>query len=919
MTEAIVGREAELETAEQFLDRIPAGRSALFIEGTPGIGKTTLWRETVRRAGARGYRVLTTRPAEAEAKLSYSGLADLIGDLEPALFEHLPTPQRDAIDVALARVSGEADRRTLFAGFISLLAALAWTRPVVLAIDDLQWLDAPSMAALEFAIRRLAGSPIGVVVAVRLADQVRPRSFEQALENSVTNHLRLGPLSIGALHHLIMARLGRSLARPTLVRIEQTSGGNPFFALEIARRLLETAEPAAGQPLPVPNDLEDVVRSRIRRLPSATRKALLSVASLAQPTVGLVDRAALSAAEAADLVRVSDDGRVSFLHPLYASAVYGAATSDGRRAEHRRLADLVPDPEERARHLALAANGPDERVAAALSTAAAKAAARGATDAAAELGGLALELTPEPAADDRTRRRIAMGAWLLASGDADRAGKELDLAVALAPSAELRCDALLALTEARWDQDRRAAVKAAERAIAEAANPQQLGSAHALIAWAWGDLDLERAVEHGRAALRVLDRKVDPLLYASASSRLIWQELLLGLGADQEAYDRAIALAARRRTQERPSSMPAWLAMILASWMGARDDLAGARAHWEVLIQQAGESGGENELSHRMAMRAQVDLWRGDWPAAGRAADQAVEIADLTNGPMTLNHALFVRAFVDVHRGDLERGREACHAVLYLAEAERDPWFECAASSVLGFAELSAGDYLAAATAFARAEQAADAMSLREPVRFRFQGDQVEAIVALGDLEQAQRRVERLEDRGRVFPRPWTLAVGARCRGLVQAARGDLAAAMASLDRSLVHHAQLEMPFELARTLLVKGEVHRRRREKRLARESIEAARDIFESLGAPRWIGRANGELARVTARRTPTELTPTEREVAQLAASGSTNRQIAGALFMSPKTVEKRLASVYVKLGIRTRAELGGQMAEREVPAKT
>jgi DNA-binding CsgD family transcriptional regulator len=911
MVEAVIGRETELEAVERFLDGVPAGMSGFVLEGTPGSGKSTLWREAGRRAEARGYRVLSTRPAEAEAKLSFSGLADLLRGVEQPAFEHLPQPQREAVEIALARASGDAERGALFAGVVALLSMLAVALPLVVAVDDIQWMDVSSAAAVVFALRRLTSSRIGFLGTIRTGDEARPRSFIRALGENPLERLRVGPLSLGALHHLIKARLGRSLARLTLVRIERASGGNPFFALEIARQVLETGEPAPGEPLPVPDDLDDVIRARISRLPSETRAALLTVASLTQPTVQLVNAAAVAAAEDAALVRITSTGHVFFVHPLYASAVYRAASSDRRRSEHERLAALVEDPEERARHLALAADGPDNRVAEALSEAAAVAAARGAPDAAAELGRLAIELSPATDGMDRSRRQIALGEWLLAAGDSYRARDVLESALKSLDRGRVRCDALLVLTAVLWEDNKRAALETAEAALTEAVDRDQVGSAHHAIAFASGDIDLARAARHAEAALQFADPEADPLTYVDSVLEVAWRNLLLGLGTDENAYQRALDIQARSQTARLSSAPPLW--------MTAHDDFDGATSYWEVMLRLARERGDESEISYVVAMLAQSDLWRGSWPAATREADLAVELAELADAPSRLAHALFARALVDAHRGDVERSRQACSEVLAIAQTRADPWFECAGASAQGFAELTGGDPAGADAAFSRAERAAEAMGMREPVRFRFQGDHVEAVVALGDVERAEWLVEQIEARAQIFPRPWTLAVGARCQGLVQAARAELDPALASLDQALAHHARLKMPFELARTLLVKGEVHRRRREKRLAGAAIAEALAIFDRLGAIQWAARARGEMARVQARRAPLELTATEDEVAVLAASGRTNREIASALFMSPKTVEKRLASVYSKLGIHTRAELGGLMADRRPNLKS
>jgi DNA-binding CsgD family transcriptional regulator len=203
---------------------------------------------------------------------------------------------------------------------------------------------------------------------------------------------------------------------------------------------------------------------------------------------------------------------------------------------------------------------------------------------------------------------------------------------------------------------------------------------------------------------------------------------------------------------------------------------------------------------------------------------------------------------------------------------------------------------------------------MREPVRYRFHGDHVEAVLALGDIERAETLVGRLEERARALPRPWLLAVSTRCRGLVLAARGDPRGGPRLARGRLAHHEKLDFPYELARTLLAQAHAYRRHKKKRLAREAAQRALALFEECGATLWAERTRAELARLRFRASPTDLTETEHRVAELAAAGRTNREIAAELYVSPKTVETRLASVYRKLDMRSRAQLGARLAELE-----
>ena len=207
---------------------------------------------------------------------------------------------------------------------------------------------------------------------------------------------------------------------------------------------------------------------------------------------------------------------------------------------------------------------------------------------------------------------------------------------------------------------------------------------------------------------------------------------------------------------------------------------------------------------------------------------------------------------------------------------------------------------------------------MHEPALFRFHGDAIEAKVALGHRDQAHALLDELERLGAVLERTWVLALAGRCRGMLSAARGDLDGSYRALGAALELHDRLGEPFERARTLLVLGSVQRRDRKKGVARQSLERALETFEGLGATLWVSRTRAELARVGGRAPAAGLTPTEERIAQLIASGRTYREAADALFISPKTVQWNLSKIYRKLGIRSRAELAGRLAQRSATGR-
>jgi predicted ATPase len=397
----LVGREEEFEALVDLLDTPESLPRAAVLAGEAGIGKTTLWLAATETAARCGYGVLTSRPSEAEARYSFAGLADLLGGVLAEVLPQLPGPRRRALESALALSDTEGadvDERVLAFTFLGALRVLAAERPLLLAVDDVQWLDAPSLALLRFALPRLEREPIATVASVRGNP---PPWLRQAAREERLLVLELRGLSIGALRELLRARLEVVLARPVLRRISETSGGNPFFALELTRALQRRGGMLApGEQLPLPADLDQLLQERLDGLSASALAVARVVASLAEPTVPLVEATAGATAEdgLADALESRilelDGERLRFTHPLLGSAITSRSPPAQRRALHAGLAILVPDAEERARHLALSASGPDPAVAAALDEAARRARSRGAPAAAAELAEQALRLTP---------------------------------------------------------------------------------------------------------------------------------------------------------------------------------------------------------------------------------------------------------------------------------------------------------------------------------------------------------------------------------------------------------------------------------------------------------------------------------------------------------------------------------------------
>ena len=422
MTLEIVGRETDLAAVCTFVEQDEGGPTALVLEGEPGIGKSTLWLAGVEHARARGIRVLAARPSEAERSLAHAGLGDLFEDVLEDVLPTLAPPRRHALEVALLLDEARedpVDHRALAVAVRGALVALSEREPVVIAVDDVQWLDPSSEGALAFALRRLEERNVRVLLARRLVDEAKPSGLESALP---PERVQVGPLSVGAVHRLLSERLGRSFPRQTLLRIHERSAGNPFFALEIARALEGDVDPL--QPLPVPQTLDGLVRVRLTGLPPATRDALGFVSALGTASERLLAQAgvaegSLDPALAKHVVE-RENGAIRFTHPLLSSALY-YDLGDQRLSVHARIAEVVDDPVVRARHLALSRDEPDADIAATLDEAAILAAERGASAVAAELAEQALRLTPEAEDGAHGRRALAAARAHQAAGEWTRA------------------------------------------------------------------------------------------------------------------------------------------------------------------------------------------------------------------------------------------------------------------------------------------------------------------------------------------------------------------------------------------------------------------------------------------------------------------------------------------------------------------
>jgi DNA-binding CsgD family transcriptional regulator/DNA polymerase III delta prime subunit len=920
----IVGRNTELETLKAWLhDQSPNGQrrdaaeTVLVIEGEPGIGKTTLWAKGVDDARVDGWDVLVCRPRHSDSGLPNVGLTDLLRTVPEEAFASLPLPQRRPLEVAtLRRDAGEGDLepRAVGTGLTALLTHLANRVPLLLAVDDAQWLDPASARALAFALHRQDQAVVRLLAAVRI-ETGAPRqpavvaSIESTLGRERLRHLPLGPLSLAALHQVILEALRKAFTRPVLMRIHQSAGGNPFYALEIAREIQRVGPLPPGRPLPIPKDHRDLALLRLGRLPRATRDVLAQIAAMSRPSTEDIDLEALAPAERAGIVRVQPGGRVDFTHPLYGSALYSSLPEATRRKLHRELAGREARLEERARHLALAASGPDEASAEVLDRASEAAGARGAAEMAVELKELALRLTPVTDQAAVARRELELASRRFFAGDSSGARQELERSLASLPAGEDRARVLLELASVMWNlQAAGEAMAMISQALDEAVAPSLRAQIHSRVSWITEDVD--QGLEHAEAALALTDEQQDPVLYSFILHNVARLKLYSGRGADHEAVERGMRLQ-REAAAWDVSTVPAF-------WARDFDDFDTAIRRFEEFIRVCREQGDEASVCGMLAHIAVIESMTGHTKRAHELVAEALDLAHQTEQEAWIGVALCAKGQVCAFAGELDEARSAAVEVLRRLEDHPDEAIGSLAAMVLGLVAFSRGDHAEADRQFS-AIQAVDASHhLREPPN-RFHADHAEAVISLGDLDRAEALVSTLEARAKALPRPWVLAASARSRGLLRSARGDQDGALLSMQAAMNHHERLDMPFERARTLLAMGQVHRRRNERRAARTAFEDSIAIFERLGVAPWVERARSEIARVPVRRASADLTPSEERIARLAATGLTNREVADRAFVSAKTVEANLARVYDKLGVHSRAELGRVMNERERAVKT
>jgi len=902
----LVGREDERTQLDSLIARARGGEStALILYGEAGIGKTRLLEHAA--ATAADFKALRARPLEAESELAFAGLSDL---LRPVLhlLGRIPDPQEAALSGALALgppVPG--DRFAVAAATLSLLAEAAEESPVLVIVDDAHWLDTPSREALLFAGRRLGSE--GVLLLLGMRDR-------EWISAAGLGTLELHGLSAADAVALV-DRTGTPVDATVRTRIVAETRGNPLAILEAVATLTDAellGKAPITRPLAVGVSLKQAFAQQLDRLPRDTRDALLIAAASDTGSAREIARAlaqaglsryALEPAERNGVITLGGE-RIEFRHPLVRSAAYHLHDPAERRAAHRALAAaLGTGADERAAwHLAAASAGPDEEVAALLETSAASAFARSAYAAAARAFQAAAFLSPGD--EDRVRRTMGAGRALWLAGERERAAalleSVLDLAAEPAARADLQGLRGLAMLLASPVSETHAML------VAEADRVEPHDGTRASALRAIAALTYYMAGDHADAdeiARRAL-AKAGPGARPTAAMVLA----LVTAGGGQ--VDEALALL---------EPMLEWLEAIdplgelwfvlsaTAQSLGWIEQWAHARKMFDRIIGAARTAGAPAVLAFPLALFSEFELRCGKIAAAYAAATESVQLAAETGQAALSSFSLVILGRAEGILGHDEDCRAHVAAGLDFSRRIGLNVIEIYAAAVLGLLELSRGHADRAAVHLdecARLEKQYSTGILL-PTITQWAADLVEAHIRSGAITDAERSLAMLGDVARRTGLRWANAGAARCRGML----ADEDRYEREFQTALAVYGE-EMAFERARTLLALGMRRRRSRRRADARAALHEALAYFERGGAEPWAGQARAEL-RATGEMPPRDnagglrsLTPQELQVALIVAQGSTNREAAAALFLSPKTVEFHLGNTYRKLGVRSRAEL-------------
>ncbi|MGW5665027.1 AAA family ATPase [Streptomyces sp. NPDC003758] len=916
----VIGRE-ELCTAAR---RQLADGGSVLLHGPAGIGKSTVLRTLAAEYGETVRTVLRCSATESESHLPFLALADLLGLVMDEVADRLPAPQRTALESALTgrgESTMQRDGLALRLAVLSTLRALAARGPVLIVADDLQWLDPASTELLGFAARRLGGTPVQMLCAVRThAEQGQEYDRYLGASPPDTLALQVGPLSRARIATLLDHRGYTGLPRSTVREIHRTSGGNPLFALELGRALAESpTPPRPGEPLPVPTSLRTLVLNRLEALSDEARRTLLVASAGARPTLALLraagrDNAEAETAQAAALgllVTERDAPGVRFAHPLISAALYAQASAQERRAVHAALSTAASDPIERARHLALATTGTDPRVAQRLAEAASAARDRGAPSVAAGLGLLAARHTPADAVPGPDERRLQAAEDALTAGETDLARDIAREVLAHATEPADRVRAWMVVIDAAGHA--MAEVDAVfPQALADAGDdPRLLTLVHYQLAWRalLVEGDFARARQEGALAAELAARAGDRRNELLALAFQAQAETLMG----HPDAPRTIKRAMREPQDARVACDHNGVGAVRFRWLIMSDQLSEARKTVSALLREVRRRGVVEAEVHFLRGLAETELRAGH---CGRALDLARESLRLARDTGIGEAAsAMLTSLAEAAGGEAERALTLAQEAVSRAEEDGDVIYLSRALAALGHAQLVAGDAAGSVRSLRRVRELEEGLGVTDPARGRWHGDLAEALVRVGEPAEAQDVIDAARAHALRLRRESVLAVLDRAEALVRAARGEVDAAERQLTAARDRLARLGYGLEEARAAYALAGL----RAGRSGPASYDEATRLFRRCRAMPWLRLVETATVTDPARSEPhptgpapvaaaalDSLAATERQVAALVMEGATNREIAARLFISVKTVEATLTRVYRKLGIRSRVDI-------------
>jgi DNA-binding CsgD family transcriptional regulator len=913
-TEGLVGRDRELELLRSYVDQVFVRGGVLLLSGEPGVGKSVLLDAAAEAATTAGALVLRSAGVEFLADLSFSGLTHV---LEPLLHEYdgLDPAHREALTVALgARDGATVDRLVAYGAVLALLRRAASTRPVLLVIDDLQWIDRASASALAFVARRLTGSRVGFLAASR-------PGFESFFERAGLPELTVSPLNDEAATDLVGTRFPM-LAGRELRHVLAQAQGNPLALLELPVALDDSRGSAGvvlSEVLPLSRRLQDLYASRVAEMPATTRRLLLLAALedsgdlpvLRAATPGEDVLSLLAPAERAQLLRVEHGGlgRLSFRHPLIRATIVSGSTSGQRLDAHHALARALADqPDRRAWHLAEATPEPDERVAALLEHTAHRVRRRG--DAVGAFNALirAADLTPGPA--DRSRR-LAEAAFV----GADVAG-------------ELRTAAELLVEARRADPDLRGSLRAAAAASHVLLNRDgDVNTAHRLLVGAittregrsdGDDESLFEALCTLRRVCLCAGRSELWGAYHAAMSQLTvpmppLQEVLGDVYADPARSSTAsLGLLDAVIRDLHLESDPSRIERISMAALFV-DRATGCRAALWPVVDDGREGGAVTSALIALVVLCLDDFMTGRWDECGRLAAEGLALCEAHGYQLLAQQFHRARGLLAAARGDDGTVRELAQGITEWAMSRGARTVEHFALHMTALAALGREDHEEAYLA-ASAVSPSGVLAPHAPMALWVPMDLVEAAVRSGRRAEALAHVAAMRQTGLpgISARLALVTAGSAAIAASEDRAGDY------FEEALTVPGAERWPFDLARVRLAYGQHLRRTRAVKEARVHLAAALTTFRRLGAAPWVARAAEELratgrTATRARQDPgtIQLTEQEHRIAALAASGMTNKQIGERLFLSHRTVGAHLHRIFPKLGINSRVTLGEALA--------